>query len=77
MLNYFGFQHSWDIGTDYPMQIKDYQLQDLTAGVSVKVDISTRFDANKCQVPIDFGNFLLWSDNQYFLIDDDEKLKYG
>jgi hypothetical protein len=77
MLNYFGFQHSWEIGTDYPMQIKDYQLQDLTAGVSVKVDISTRFDANKCQVPTDGGNFLLWADGQYFLINNTDKLIYA
>jgi hypothetical protein len=77
MLNYFGFQHSWEIGTDYPMQIKDYQLQDLTAGVSIKVDISTRFDANKCQVPVDLGNFLLWDDGQYFLINNTDKLIYA
>jgi len=77
MLNYFGFQYSWEIGTEYPMQIKDYQLQDLTAGVSVRVDISTKFDANKCQVPIDEGNFLLWDDGQYFLISNTEKLIYA
>jgi hypothetical protein len=77
MLNYFGFQHSWEIGTDYALQIKDYQLQDLTAGVSIKVDISTRFDANKCQVPIDGGNFLMWDDGQYFLINNTDKLIYA
>jgi hypothetical protein len=77
MLNYFGFQHSWEVGTDYALQIKDYQLQDLTAGVSLKVDISTRFDANKCQVPIDGGNFLIWDDGQYFLINDNDKLIYA
>jgi len=78
MLNYFGFQHSWEIGEEYPMQIKDYQLQDLTCGVSVTVDISSRFDANKCQVPIaDTGNFLLWDDGQYFLINNTDKLIYA
>jgi len=77
MLNYFGFQHSWEVGTDYALQIKDYQLQDLTAGVSLRVDISTRFDANKCQVPLDGGNFLLWDDAQYFLINDNDKLIYA
>lgn len=77
MLNYFGFQHSWEIGTDYALQIKDYQLQDLTAGVSIKVDISTRFDANKCQVPLVDSNFLLWDDNQVFLINNTDKLIYA
>lgn len=77
MLNYFGFQHSWVIGEDYAMNIRDYQLQDLTAGVSVQVEIGVRFDADKCQAVVDIGDFLLWSDNQYYLIDDDEKLKYG
>lgn len=77
MLNYFGFQHSWDVGTEYSLQIKDYQLQDLTAGVSIRVDISTRFDANKCQVPVDGGNFLLWDDGQYFLINNTDKLIYA
>lgn len=77
MLNYFGFQHSWEVGTEYSLQIKDYQLQDLTAGVSIRVDISTRFDANKCQVPVDGGNFLLWDDGQYFLINDNDKLIYA
>ena len=74
MLNYTGFQHSWEIGTEYQMSIKDYQLQDLTCGVSVRVDISTRFDANKCQVPIELGNFLLWNDTDKFLIGGSDKL---
>ena len=77
MLNYFGFQYSWEIGTEYPMQIKDYQLQDLTAGVSVRVDISTKFDANKCQVPAEIGNFLLWADGQYFITSNTDKLIYA
>ena len=77
MLNYFGFQHSWVIAEDYDLTIRDYQLQDLTAGVSIKVEIGVRFDANKCQAVVDIGDFLLWSDSQFYLIDDDEKLKYG
>ena len=77
MLNYFGFQHSWEIGEDYPIQIRDYQLQDLTAGVSVQVEIGVRFDANKCQAVVDLEDFLLWADNQYFLINNSEKLIHG
>lgn len=80
MLNYTGFQHTWEIGTSYELSIDDYQLQDLTAGVSIKVNISTRFDANKCQVPLvptDEGNFLLWADGQYFLINDNDKMIYA
>ena len=77
MLNYFGFQHSWVIGEDYAMNIRDYQLQDLTAGVSVQVEIGVRFDANKCQAVVDIEEFLLWADNQYFLINNSEKLFHG
>lgn len=77
MLNYFGFQHSWIIGEDYALTIRDYQLQDFTAGVSIQVEIGVRFDADKCQAVVDIGDFLLWSDNQFYLIDNDEKLKYG
>jgi hypothetical protein len=80
MLNYTGFQSTWEIGTNYNLNIVDYELQDLTAGVSVKVNISTRFDANKCQVPLvptDDGNFLLWADGQYYLINDNDKLIYA
>jgi hypothetical protein len=77
MLNYFGFQHSWSIGTEYPLTIRDYQLQDLTAGVSIKVEIGVRFDANKCQAVVDINEFLLWADNQYFLIDNNSKLFHG
>ena len=74
MLNYNGF--SWVLNTDYSMKINDYQLQDLTAGVSITVQIGLRFDANKCQVPIDEGNFLLWDDGQYFLINNSDKYIY-
>jgi len=77
MLNYFGFQHSWTIAEEYPMNIRDYQLQDLTAGVSVQVEIGVRFDANKCQAVVDIEEFLLWADNQYFLINNSEKLFHG
>lgn len=77
MLNYFGFQHSWVIGEDYAMNIRDYQLQDLTAGVSIQVEIGVRFDANKCQAVVDIEEFLLWADNQYFLINNSEKLFHG
>jgi hypothetical protein len=65
------------LNTEYSMKISDYQLQDLTAGVSVTVEIGLRFDANKCQVPIDEGNFLLWDDGQYFLINNTDKLIYA
>lgn len=77
MLNYFGFQHSWSIGEEYATQIRDYQLQDLTAGVSVQVEIGVRFDANKCQAVVDIEEFLLWDDNQYFLINSNSKLIHG
>lgn len=77
MLNYFGFQHSWTIAEEYPMNIRDYQLEDLTAGVSVQVEIGVRFDANKCQAVVDIEEFLMWADNQYFLINNSEKLFHG
>lgn len=77
MLNYFGFQHSWSIGEEYGTQIRDYQLQELTAGVSVQVEIGVRFDANKCQAVVDLGNFLLWNDTDSFLISNTEKLIYA
>lgn len=77
MLNYFGFQHSWIIGEDYPTQIRDYQLEDLTAGVSVQVEIGVRFDANKCQAVVEIEEFLMWADKQYFLINNSEKLIHG
>ena len=75
MLNYNGF--AWVLNTEYAMQISDYQLQDLTAGVAVTVEIGLRFDANKCQVPVSDGNFLLWDDGQYFLINNTDKLIYA
>jgi len=77
MLNYFGFQHSWVIAEEYDLMIRDYQLQDLTAGVSINVEIGVRFDANKCQAVVDINEFLLWADNQYFLIDNNSKLFHG
>jgi hypothetical protein len=67
----------WEVEDDYDLQIRDYELQDLTCGVSVDVTIGVRFDANKCQAVIDTGNFLLWNDNEIFLINDTEKLIYG
>jgi hypothetical protein len=77
MLNYFGFQHSWEIAEDYDLTIRDYQLQDLTAGVSINVEIGVRFDANKCQAVVDIGNFLLWNDTDKFLINNNDKLVYA
>ena len=44
----------WEVGDDYNMTIRDYELQDLTCGVSVDVTIGIRFDANRCQVPNTF-----------------------
>jgi hypothetical protein len=77
MLNYFGFQHSWEIAEEYDLTIRDYQLQDLTAGVSINVEIGVRFDANKCQAVADIGNFLLWNDTDKFLINNNDKLEYA
>jgi hypothetical protein len=77
MLNYFGFQHSWEIAEEYDLTIRDYQLQDLTAGVSINVEIGVRFDANKCQAVADIGNFLLWNDTDKFLINNNDKLVYA
>lgn len=79
MLNYTGFQHTWTIDSEAPISIKDYQLQDLTAGVSVRVTIGTRFDANKCQVPTveEMGNFIIWNNTDKILINNTEKLLYG
>lgn len=77
MLNYFGFQHSWVISEEYDLTIRDYQLQDLTAGVSINVEIGVRFDANKCQAVADIGNFLLWNDTDKFLINNNDKLVYA
>lgn len=74
MLNYVGFQHSWEISQNYRLSIKDYELQDLTAGVSVTLEIGTRFDANKCQAVIETGNFLLWNDTDKFLTNGSNKL---
>ena len=67
----------WEVEDDYNLQIRDYELQDLTCGVSVDVTIGVRFDANKCQAVADLGNFLLWNDFDKFLINDTEKLIYG
>jgi hypothetical protein len=75
MLNYNGF--AWQLNTEYTMSVNDYELQDLCAGVSVTVQIGARFDANKCQVPYEVGNFLLWSDDQYFLINNEDKMIYA
>jgi hypothetical protein len=76
MLNYNGF--AWQLNTEYTMSVNDYELQDLCAGVSVTVQIGARFDANLCQVPsTDAGNFLLWDDGQYFLINNNDKLIYA
>lgn len=51
MLGFTDYQADWDIATDVNMNILDYQLQDLCAGVSLDVAVSTRFDSNRCQVP--------------------------
>ncbi len=46
--------NDWDVQTSsVPMDIKEYQFSDLCAGVSLKVKIAIRFDANLCQVPIE------------------------
>ena len=69
----------WIIGSSFDIQIKDYQLQDLTAGVTLKATISSWYDANKCQVPSveEVGNFILWNDTDKILINDTEKLLYA
>jgi hypothetical protein len=74
MLNYTGFQHSWVISDNYDISIKDFQLQDLTTSVFLTLEIGTRFDANKCQVPLEIENFLLWNDTDKFLINAKDKL---
>jgi hypothetical protein len=76
MLGYYGFR--WVIGSEHSVTIQDYQLQDLTAGVSVTVDISSYFDANKCQVPTldELGDFIIWNDYDKILVDDTNKLLY-
>lgn len=76
MLGYYGFK--WVIGSEHSVTIQDYQLQDLTAGVSVTVDISSYFDANKCQVPTieEIGDFIIWNDTDKILVDDSNKLLY-
>ena len=74
MLNYVGYQHSWIIDDNYDVTISDYQLQDLTSGVSFKIEIATRFDANLCEAVVERGNFLLWNDTDKFLINSNDKL---
>lgn len=51
MLKYTGYQNDWVIGDNCPITIRDYQLNDLCAGVSLSVEIGLLFDANRCQVP--------------------------
>lgn len=71
----------WEVEDDYNLEIRDYELQDLTCGVSVDVTIGVRFNANKCQAVItpseEVGNFLIWNDLDKYLINDTEKLIYG
>lgn len=70
----------WEIGEEYNMTIRDYELQDLTCGVSIQVNIGTRFDANLCQVPIEVGevgNFVLVNNTELLLIDNTNKLEYA
>lgn len=50
LLNYSEYR-DWDISETNTMKISKYQLQDVTAGVSVDCKISTRYNSNRCQVP--------------------------
>lgn len=76
LLNYPGYAHSWTISEDISVKIRDFQLQDLCAGVSISLNIGTRYDANLCQVPIvtAAGNFLMINDSELLLINDQDYL---
>ena len=74
MLNYNGYSKDWQLFQDFQMKIVDYQLTDITAGVSLDVTIGTEFLNNRCQVPaenIDFespkddSGLPLWYDAKY------------
>jgi len=54
MLNFGEYligENSWDISLDNNMKLSTFELQDICAGVSLDVAVSTRYDANRCQVP--------------------------
>lgn len=75
LLNYPGYSHSWTISEDISVKIRDFQLQDLCAGVSITLNIGTRYDANLCQVPIvEEGNFLMINDSDLLLINEQDYL---
>jgi len=57
MLKYTDYQSDWDISDSITMTIRDYELKDLCAGVSLDIEIGVRFDANRCQVPAENVTF--------------------
>jgi hypothetical protein len=50
LLNYSDYT-DWDISESNQMKVAKYQLADVTVGVSVTCNISTRYNSNRCQVP--------------------------
>jgi hypothetical protein len=50
LLNYSEYK-DWDISESNQMKVAKYQLADVTVGVSVNCNISTRYNSNRCQVP--------------------------
>jgi hypothetical protein len=51
LLNYSEYR-DWDISETNQMKIAKYQLADVTAGVSISCNISTRYNSNRCQAPV-------------------------
>lgn len=51
MLNFTGYDATWDISETSPAQYYTEKFEDLVAALSFDVSISVRFRSDRCQVP--------------------------
>lgn len=57
----------WITNTDFVITVDEYKLQDLCAGVTFNIQISSWYDANRCQVPATYNWDLIDSDGEFTL----------
>jgi len=52
LLNFSDYQDDWYISTENNVTFGKFQTPDLTIGVGVNVTIATRYNSDRCQVPL-------------------------
>jgi len=51
IFNYSGYSDDWDISDVGSVEFLDEKFDDMISAVLLTLDIKTRFDSNRCQVP--------------------------